>query len=285
MEFLVLHTIAILVALSACAMTSGVFLFLQRASLLTDAVSHALLLGVVIAFMAVHSVSSPWLSVGALLASFGTVLCTQWIVSTKRLADDVAIGLIFTLFFSGGVLLLSHYAGSIHLDTDMIMFGEITVAPLYRFIVGGMDLGPSALWLFTGVGLLHVLVLRFYYTALVYALFDPVGARVAGIPTGKLSYVMVILMSITAVSAFNIIGSSAFVALAIVPAVCGYLIALTMRQLWVMSMASSLSIACGGYALALWCDASVTGAIGVVAGFVLLLVATCSLVGGRNGSL
>lgn len=275
MELLVLHTVCILVLLSLCATASGLFLFLQRASLLTDAVSHALILGVVVAFMGVHTVSSPWLCVGAFAAACATVFCTQWIVSTKRMADDVAIGLIFTLFFSCGVLLLSQYAGTIHLDTDMIMFGEITVAPLYRLMIGGVDYGPTALWLFAGVGLLHMLVLRYCYAALVYALFDPIGAHVAGVPTGIFSYVMVVLMSITAVSAFNIVGSSAFVALAIVPVTSAYLIAVTMRQLWLVSMGCSMSIACGGYALALWCDASVTGAIGVIAGLVLLVVAFC----------
>src|SRR5437762_3539381 len=137
--------IAILTSIT-CALP-GVFLVLRGVAMMSDAISHAILLGIVIMFLWVKKLESPLLLVGAALAGILTVLCTEKIIKSNRLKSDAAIGLIFPLFFSVGVILVSQYARNVHLDIDMVLLGEIAFAPFNRLFISGIDCGPYALWI------------------------------------------------------------------------------------------------------------------------------------------
>src|SRR5260221_5607357 len=136
--------IAILAAVTCCL--PGVFLVLRGVAMMSDAISHAILLGIVVMFLLVQSLTSPLLIVGASLSGILTVLCTEMIIKSKRLKQDAAIGLVFPLFFSVGVILVSQCARNVHLDTDMVLLGELAFAPFNRLVLQGIDCGPSALW-------------------------------------------------------------------------------------------------------------------------------------------
>src|SRR5207253_9954992 len=109
---------------AACAVP-GVFLVLRRMAILSDAISHVLLLGIVVAFLAVGDLRSPLLLVGAATAGLASVVLVEALQRTRRVKEDAAIGLVFPALFSLGVILVSRHAGNVHLDTDAVLKGGL----------------------------------------------------------------------------------------------------------------------------------------------------------------
>ena len=138
-EQLEIQLIASLVAIT-CAIP-GVFLVLRRMAMMSDAISHSILLGIVLAFFAVHDTSSPILIIGAALSGVLTVSLVEALNRTKLVKEDAAIGLVFPVLFSIGVILIARYARSIHLDVDAVLLGELAFAPFDRLVINGADLG------------------------------------------------------------------------------------------------------------------------------------------------
>ena len=131
-----------IVLVLACVIP-GVFLVLRGMSLMSDAISHASLLGIVVVFFLIQELSSPLLVVGASIAGILTVALTEWLISTQRVKKDAAIGLVFPVFFSIGVILITKFAGNVHLDSDCVLFGEIAFAPFERMVLFSVDIvGP-----------------------------------------------------------------------------------------------------------------------------------------------
>ncbi len=113
----------------------GVFLLLRGMSLTSDAISHTVLLGIVVAFLLMTEVfglhgdtSSPWLILGASLAGVGTVLLTEMLYRSGLVKQDAALGLAFPLLFAIAVILVSRYVEDAHLDEDAVLVGEIGLA-------------------------------------------------------------------------------------------------------------------------------------------------------------
>ena len=108
--------------------------------MVSDAISHSVLLGIVLAFFIVRDVSSPWLIAGAALFGVLTVFSVEMLSETGLVKSDDAVGIVFPLFFSLAVILITKYARNVHLDTDMVLMGEVIMAPLYRMSVFGISL-------------------------------------------------------------------------------------------------------------------------------------------------
>ena len=113
----------------------GTFLLLRGMSLTSDAISHTVLLGIVVAFMVMSSVlgrepdlSSVWLIIGAAAAGVATVVLTELIYRSGLVRQDAALGLAFPLLFALAVILVSRFVDDVHLDEDAVMVGEIGVA-------------------------------------------------------------------------------------------------------------------------------------------------------------
>ena len=136
--------IAIMTA-SACALP-GVFLVLRRMTLMSDAISHAILPGIVLAFFLTHSLSSPLLILAAAATGVLTVVFVELLQKTKLVKEDAAIGLKFPALFSIGVILISRFSSNIHLDIDAVLLGELAYAPLNRLEISIYDLGPVSLY-------------------------------------------------------------------------------------------------------------------------------------------
>lgn len=122
-----------LIAISGALL--GTFLLLRGMSLTSDAISHTVLLGIVVAFLVMTSffqqepdLSSPWLIIGAALAGVATVVLTEAIYRSGLVKQDAALGLAFPLLFAIAVILVSRYVQDVHLDEDAVMVGEIGVA-------------------------------------------------------------------------------------------------------------------------------------------------------------
>ena len=132
-----IQLIASMVAV-ACALL-GVFLVLRRMAMMSDAISHTVLLGIVIAFFITRSITSPLLLIGAALMGVLTVSLVELINRTRLVREDAAIGLVFPAIFSIAVIMISRFAGDVHLDTDAVLLGELAFAPFNRLHIFGLD--------------------------------------------------------------------------------------------------------------------------------------------------
>ena len=268
-----IQAIAVLAA-AACALP-GVFLVLRRLSLISDAISHAILLGIVLAFFVVEDLASPLLVLGAALTGLLTVVLVELLKRTQLVREDAAIGLVFPVLFSGGVILISRFADDVHLDTDAVLLGELAFAPFDRLVVAGYDLGPKALVVMGAILALNALFIALFYKELKLATFDAGLAVALGFSPALIHYGLMTLVSITAVGAFDAVGSILVVALMIAPPATAYLLTDRLPWLILLSVLVAAAGAVSGYWLAHLLDASIAGSmastIGVLFALALLL--------------
>ena len=249
----------------ACAIP-GVFLVLRGVSLMSDAISHAILLGIVLVFFLTKDLSSPLFILGASLAGLATVSLTEWLISTKRLKQDAAIGIVFPVFFSLGVILISKFAHHVHIDVDAVLLGELAFAPLNRWVVQGIDMGPVGLWLMGSILVLNALFLWAFYKELKIATFDAGLATVLGFSPVVIHYGLMTITSITAVGAFEAVGSVLVVALMIAPPATAFLLANTLSQMVLYTGLIGCVSAIAGYGFAFLADVSIAGAMASTCG-------------------
>lgn len=139
-----IESLYILIITAAACSILGVFLVLRRLSMVSDAISHSVLLGIVIGFFITKDLRSVWLIVAAALFGVFTTMAIEVLIKSRRVGEDAAVGIIFPLFFSIAVILITRFARNVHLDTDMVLMGEVIVAPFNRTTVLGISL-PKAL--------------------------------------------------------------------------------------------------------------------------------------------
>ena len=255
----------------ACALV-GVFLVLRRLAMLSDAISHAILPGIVLAYFATKDLNSPWLVLAAAATGVLTVGAVEALARTRRLKEDAAMGIVFPALFSLGVVLITRFAGHVHLDVDSVLLGELAFAPFDRMILGGHDVGARGLWLMGGVALLNASAIAAFYKELKLATFDAGLAASLGLAPAVIHYGLMGLVSVTAVSAFDAVGLVLVVALMIGPAAAASL--LTDRLAVMLLLAAGLGAvsAAGGFVLAWALDASIAGAMAVGVGVMFALV-------------
>jgi manganese/zinc/iron transport system permease protein len=264
-----IQLIAVVTAV-ACALP-GVFLVLRRLSLIGDAISHAILLGIVLAFFAVESLTSPLLLVGAALTGLLTVLLVELVKSTGLVREDAAIGLVFPALFSAAVVLIARYADSVHLDTDVVLLGELAFAPFERFEAFGWDWAPKALVVMGAILMLNVVLIAAFYKELKLVTFDAGLAVALGFSPAVIHYGLMALVSVTAVGAFDAVGSILVVALMIAPPAAAYLLTDRLSLLLVLAGAIGAASALAGYWVAHWLDASIAGSMASMAGVAFAL--------------
>lgn len=251
----------------ACALP-GVFLVLRRMAMLSDAISHTVLLGIVLAFFITQDLASPLLIVGAALMGVATVSLVELVHRTRLVKEDAAIGLVFPALFSLAVILISRFAGNVHIDIDAVLLGELALAPFDRFVLFGTDIGPRGLYLMGGILLVNLAFIALFYKELKLATFDAGLAAALGFSPVLIHYGLMGLVSLTAVGAFDIVGSILVVALMIAPPAAAYL--LTDRLPWMIGLSALFGVlsALGGYWLAYAVDASISGSMATMAGII-----------------
>jgi manganese/zinc/iron transport system permease protein len=264
-----IQLVAVVVAV-ACSL-SGVFLVLRRMALMSDAISHTVLLGIVLAFFITHDITSPLLVFGAAAVGVATVWLVELLGRTRLVRQDASIGLVFPALFSIAVILIARYAGDVHLDTDAVLLGEIAFAPFRRLDVGGVDLGPRTLWVMGGVLLLNVLFIWLLYKELKLSTFDPGLAAALGFSPVLLHYAFMTLVSVTAVGAFDAVGSILVVALMIAPPATAYLLSESLPRMLLLSVLIAAAAALIGFWTAWIVDASIAGCMATAAGALFTL--------------
>lgn len=250
----------------------GVILVLRRQSMITDAIAHAVLPGIVIAAMITGSVDSPLLLVGATIAGVIVVAGAQWLRDTGLLAGDSAIGLVFPPLFAIGVILLTANFRSSHLSEQSVLVGDLNLAAFDRLIIGGYDLGPSYMWTLVAVGLTTGVILAILRRPLSAITFDPAFAKVTGVQVALINQVIMLLMSLTVVAAFHVAGSILVVALMIVPPATGLVLSRTVPGVIAVSVIVALVGSQLGFWLAFAINAPTSAMMPLVDGALFLIV-------------
>ncbi|WP_026380772.1 metal ABC transporter permease [Afifella pfennigii] len=248
----------------------GTFLVLRGSSLLSDAISHSIVLGIVVVWMLTGAQSGPVQLVGAALTGLLTVFLTELLAATGRVKNDAAIGLVFPVLFSIGVLLLNVYARDVHIDQHTVLLGEIGFVWLDTVSLGGYEV-PQSLLSMGAMAALNLVFVTLLFKELKLATFDRALAAALGFMPGLLFYALLALTSATAVAAFDAVGAILFIAFVIVPPSAAYLIT---DRLWLMLLFASLIAVLSsfaGYGAAVLLDVSIGGMMATMTGLFLVL--------------
>jgi manganese/zinc/iron transport system permease protein len=264
-----IQLIAMVVAV-ACALP-GVFLVLRRMAMMSDAISHTVLLGIVLSFFILRTLDSPLLIFGAAIMGVLTVSLVELVNNTRLVKQDAAIGIVFPALFSIAVILISRYASGVHLDSDAVLLGEIAFAPFDRANFLGLDV-PHALVTMGTILVVNIVFIAFFYKELKLSTFDAGLAASLGFSPALIHYGLMGLVSVTAVGAFDAVGSILVVALMIAPAAAAYLLTDKLgRMLWLSGLIAAVS-AVSGYWMARALDANIAGSMATTTGLIFTLV-------------
>ncbi|HEL2401973.1 TPA: metal ABC transporter permease [Streptococcus suis] len=257
-----LEVLLILLAVGSSCGLIGSVLVVRNQAMLADALSHSVLLGIVLGFFVSHSLDSPLLLFGAAVFGLLTVLAIEGL-HTRKLAQDAATGLLFTFFFALAVILISLFARNVHLDLDMVLMGEVLFAPLNRLDLFGLSL-PLAL--VKSVGLLLILLVFFFlnFQALTLYLLDKEQAKLQGIATNRLELGLIFLVSLTTVSSFEAVGSMAVIVFLLAPSMAALPWSKHFCQFLVLGQCCAILMIVLGFGLASWLDLTMSGTCSVM---------------------
>lgn len=240
----------------------GCFIVLRNMSLVGDALAHAILPGVVVAYILVGYSTLAFFS-GAVVAGLLTAVGITWIQQRVRTKNDAAVGIVFTSMFSLGVILISRISrqDGVHLDLKDFLFG-------YALGVSDTDL------LLTALVMAYVLLsVAIFYRYLFASTFQEVVAQTMGVPVRLLHYFLMLLLSFAVVASLQTVGVILVVAMLITPAATALLLSQRLnRVLFIAGLIGMLS-AIVGMAVAVWLNTPPGPAMALVAtGFYLTTV-------------
>lgn len=226
----------------SCAIP-GSFLVLRKMSMMGDAISHAVLPGLAIAFFVTGTRDSFPMFIGAAAVGILTALFTQWISKFGQVDQGAAMGIVFTTLFAIGLLLIVKSADKVDLDPGCVLYGAIEMTPLDRVRFGPFEMPRAALVngsiLLLNLGIVALLFKEFRLSA-----FDPELSDTLGFSSSFLHYLLMTMVAVTTVAAFESVGSIIVIAMLIVPAATALLIT---RKLVAM-----IAIACAIGAASAW---------------------------------
>jgi manganese/zinc/iron transport system permease protein len=234
----------------------------------SDAIGHSILLGIVLAFFITKDLTSPFLVVAAALTGVLTVFMVESLTGSALVRQDAALGLVFPAMFAAAVLLIARFAGGVHLDVDAVLLGELAFAPFNRLTVFGWDVGPRALYMMGGILAINAAFIGLFYKELKLSTFDPALAGTLGFSPARLHYGLMFFASLTAVGAFDAVGSVLVVALMAGAPAAAYLITEGLAGMLAAGVAAGAISALLGYRIAHALDASIAGSMAAAVGVV-----------------
>lgn len=292
-DWILLDTwIVITAALAAIGCTlPGTFLLLRRQSLMGDALSHAVLPGIVVAYLGLAAGEAhgwltpeaaiawrhPLLFLGAAVTAVVSGSLATWLSRAGRLDPGAALGVVYTTMFAIGLLLIRVAADNAHIDQDCVLYGSLETIVIDTYAQTGI---PRAVLVNGGVVLLNVLLLLLFYKELQLCTFDPGQATTLGIPVTLVEQGLLVCTGATVIAAFESVGSILVIAMLVVPAACGVLLSRRLPRVLMWSVILAALSAFLGHLAALtlpsavrwwlaWPDlgeASTSGMMAVVAG-------------------
>ncbi len=213
--------IGMLCAIS-CAIP-GSFLVLRKMSMMGDAISHAVLPGLAIAFFATGARDSLPMFFGAAIVGILTALFTQWISRFGQVDRGAAMGIVFTTLFALGLLLIVRAADHVELDPGCVLYGAIELSPLDQVMVGPFQV-PRAAVINGAILLVNLSIVILLFKEFRLSSFDPELSDTLGFSSGFLHYLLMTMVAVTTVAAFESVGSIIVIAMLIVPAATALLL-------------------------------------------------------------
>jgi manganese/zinc/iron transport system permease protein len=249
----------------------GCFLILRKMSMLADAISHTVLLGLVMAFIVSQSMNGFYMLIGAAVAGLLTTFMVQ-LLNSSGMQEDAAIGVVFTSLFAVGVILISLFAKNVHLDVEHALMGEIAFVPWNTLSLPILGDIPKSVVMLGSVLILDVLIIFLLFKEFKLTSFDPSMAAAIGIPVLAVHYILMGLVSVTTVSAFDSVGAILVVAMLIAPGATAYLLTDRYKVMLLLSGVIGVFDSIIGYYGAKMFDVSISGAMAVAAGLVFFIV-------------
>lgn len=256
----------------------GCLLLLRQMVMMGDAISHAALPGIAAAFLLTESFGPLVAAAGAAALGLLTVWAVEALRGTGRVREDASIGIVFTALFAVGVLLVARFGTDVHLDVDHVLYGEISFAPLNVLTAGDTVLGPRTFWTLGPIAVLVVAFVVLLRKELTVATFDPALAAAVGLSPVLVHQLLMIVVSVTVVGAFDAVGAILVVAFLAAPPATAYLLTERLAAMIGVAVAVGALATVSGYAVAAALDVSVAGMMATAAGvlFVLALLVSPS---------
>ena len=255
----------------SCALL-GAFLVLRKMTMVGDAISHAVLPGIAVAYWLSQSRASLWMFLGAAAVGVLATIIIELLRKKLKVQSDASIGMTFTTLFALGVILITFWSDSVDLDQECVLYGEIAYVPFNTWSFGGLNMGPIALWS-SGLLLLAVLAYTFIgFKGLKMSSFNEDYAAVLGIGVAAWNLSLMSMVSFATVVSFESVGAILVVALLVVPAATAYLLDEKLHLLLIGAGSIALFAALGGYALSRWMDTSIAGTVATLLGVQFLIV-------------
>jgi manganese/zinc/iron transport system permease protein len=268
--------VGILGAMS-CALL-GNYLVLRRMSMMGDAISHAVLPGLAIAFLVSGSRESLPMLIGAILIGVLTTLFIQAIDRLSGLDKGASMGVVFTTLFALGLILIRQAADHVDLDPSCVLYGAIELTPLDTYLWFGHEI-PRAAVTNGAMLLINLLFVLLFFKELRITSFDPALATTIGINAHAMQYVLMTLVAATTIAAFESVGSILVIAMLIVPGAAAHLLTDRMGPMLFISMIfaglSAFLGHMGAITVPTWFgfqDTSTAGMMAFMAGLLFFLV-------------
>ena len=250
-----------------------------------DAISHAVLPGIVISFLITGSRESLPMLIGAGIIGVLTTFLIETMHTKLKLQEDASIGVSFTFLFALGVILISQFADKIDLDQDCVLYGDLAMVPFDQLtLASGLDIGPRAFYVSLINLLLVIAVVVVAYKELLITTFDNTYASFIGIGGTVWHYVLMSSVSFTTVTSFESVGAILVVAFLVVPAATAYLLTHNLKVMLILSALFGILSSIGGYYVATYFDSAIAGAMSVVAGGIFALVFMYVKITARNAT-
>ncbi len=259
-----------LIAIS-CALL-GSYLVLRKMAMVGDAISHAVLPGIVVAFLLSGSRETLPMLIGAALLGVLTTVLIELFYKKAKLQMDASIGITFTWLFAVGIILISLFADQVDLDQDCVLYGEIAYVPLDLIITdSGLSFGPRPVWIASGLLLIVISFIWIGYKGLFLTTFNQEFAISIGIGAGFWHYALMSAVSLSTVVSFESVGAIMVVAFLIVPPSAAYLLCDRLKPMLLLSSLFGVISSFFGYYLAKWLNGSIAGAMASVSGAIFFL--------------
>jgi manganese/zinc/iron transport system permease protein len=248
----------------------GTLLVVRRMSLLGDAISHAMLPGIVVAVLAGGRPGGLLVLIGAVAAALLTVWLTQVLRTEGGLAEDAGAGVAFTTLFALGVVMVTAVASRIDLDPACVLHGVLELVPFDTVPVLGFEVPRAFLTaavVFVGLSLAAIATWKMQ----VFTAFDAEAARAAGVPVAAVTTGLLVATALATVAGFEAVGAILVVAMLVVPAATAELLTRRLHRITILAILLGVVAAGIGYLVAWWCNTSASGMIAVVLGCEYLL--------------
>ncbi|MEF2248643.1 metal ABC transporter permease [Paenibacillus sp. IITD108] len=253
----------------------GVLLILRRMAMMADAISHSVLLGIVVAYLVTRELSGVHMLIGAIAAGLLTAILVQWF-HARGVQQEASIGIVFTTLFAIGVVLIATKVGNAHLDIRHTLMGEITFIPWEKIELPWIGSIPEAVFILAIVLFVVLVAIIGFYKEWKITSFDPALAASLGIPVVFMHYIFMSLVSVTSVAAFDAVGAILVVAMLITPASAAYLWTDRLLVMFALSALFGVLSAVMGYYIAAWLDTSISGSMAFSTGVVFAVSFICS---------